>query len=1124
MKKQILFGISKARHRNLIRIVKCCLLFIFLGTGAIFADETYSQKTFFTLEYSSESVKNIIRAVEQQSEYIFFYLDNSVDLNRKVAVKVQNGQVEEILRQLFAGTNNRYHISDRQIVIFEENQRTEHLPFSLQQSRTITGVVQDALGPIIGANVMVKGTTTGAVTDMNGRFTISDLPANVVLQISYVGYISQELTVTNQTHITVTLVEDTRQLDDVVVVGYGTTKRSDLVSSATSVSLADVKSVPSERVDNMLQGRSTGLLIQNTSASPNPTYNIRIRGSNSISGSNDPLIVVDGFIGGDMGTINPNDIESIEVLKDASATAIYGSRGANGVILIQTKRGKSQKPVVEVNSFLSFMSVAKKLERLNAGQYAELVNEVRETFGQNQVFTAQQISDFYAKGGTDWQSEIFRNALQQSHQVSVAGGGDKTSYYLSGNIVDNTGIVRGSSFERYNIRSNISTQLNNKLKAGLNLFFDASTFHPNNMSRDANPVNGAEGWAPTLPVYNPDGTYTLPAATYGPKSIYNPVANALEPIYDNRAFEFQLNTYLDYEIIKGLTARILFGARLRDGENSRFTNTKAQGGTGNSSASVTNNRFSIIQNTEQLNYVTTIGDIHNLNLTLAIEQQIENNNASSVSTEQFITDALSYNNLALGAIPGVPTSSRTKRVIQSFVGRANYSLKDKYLFSFTGRYDGSSVFGSNHKWGFFPSGAFAWRVNNEKFLDSIDELSNLKLRVSYGITGSQALAPYATLAQLSTTLRYSNAEGSDWQPGVGFSTLANPDLQWEKTKQFNLGIDIGLFKQRLQLTVDYYNKHTSDLLYQVPVPRASGYLNRIENIGEVGNYGFEFSLGSDPFVGKFKWNTNLSLSFNRNKVVALASGEKEVGFDRIAFMDLLPGFGNTVFLIVGQPIGVIKGYVQDGTWGTHEAAEAAKYGVIPGAPKYEDQNGDGAITVDDMAILGSPLPKFTYGWNNTFSYKDFSLGLFLQGVQGNKIYNIARIRAESQVNNIGQDVTDSRILNRWTPENQNTDVPSIAGSIHEKLQSSRWMEDGSYLRVKNVTLGYYLPSSILRPLGINSVRVYVSGQNLLTVTKFTGWDPEGRSERGVSSDLFGGVAIATYPAQRGYTVGLNIIF
>lgn len=1110
---------------RMFNIMKLTFFALFV-TSMFVSASSYSQTTRLTLKYQNISYGELFREIENQTEFRFAFSNSKLDPEQRVHVNVTKETLEEILDKILP-TGIGYEIVDRYVVIAKAREKQTSAPAAInqQQRRLVTGKVTDTAGePLMGVSVVVKGTTLGTTTDLDGNYSLADVPDDATLVFSFVGMQGQEVKVNRRSSISLSLEESSIALNEVVAVGYGTTRRSDLVSSSTTVSVADVKSLPSTRVDDMLQGRSTGLVIQSTSSGPNPTFNIRIRGSNSISGSNEPLIVVDGFIGGDMGTINPNDIESIEVLKDASATAIYGSRGANGVILIQTKKGKSQKPVIEVNSFVSSMSVAKKLNLLNAGQYAELVNEVRDVFGQDRVFTEQEIAGYHANGGTDWQDVIFRNALQQSYQVSVAGGSERLSYYLSGNLIDNTGIVVGSSFGRQAIRSNINSQLTDKLKLGLNLYYSNSANHPNNMNRDSNPVNGAEGWAPTLPVYNPDGSYTLPAATYGPKSIYNPLANAVEPIYDNLSNEFQLNASLDYTIIKGLTARVLFGARFRDNENSRYTNTKAQGGVGNASANISNSRFSIIQNTEQINYDKTFADIHQLSLTLVAEQQIERNNSFSASSEQFLTDAVTYNNLSLGAIPGVPSSSRSQKVIQSFVGRANYSLDQKYLFSFTGRYDGASVFGENHKWGFFPSAAFAWRVNNEEFLSSIEDLSNLKLRLSYGVTGSQALAPYATLAQLSTTMRYSNEEGTDFQPGVGFNTLANPDLRWEKTKQFNVGFDLGLFKQRIQFTADYYTKNTVDLLYQVPVPRASGYLNRIENIGEVKNYGFEFTLGGDPFVGKFKWNTTLSLSFNRNEVVSLASGETEVGFDRVAFMDLLPGFGNTVFLIVGKPIGVVKGYVQDGTWGADEAAEAATYGVIPGAPKYVDQDKNGAITIDDMAILGDPLPKFSYGWNNTLSYKNFTLSVILQGVQGNKIYNIARVRAESQVNNIGQDVTDARILNRWTPQNQQTSVPSTAGSLYEKLQSSRWMEDGSYLRVKNVTLGYYLPKSFVDLIRISSARVYLSGQNLLTLTKFTGWDPEGRSQGGLTSDLFGGVAIATYPAQRGFTLGVNIVF
>jgi TonB-dependent SusC/RagA subfamily outer membrane receptor len=509
--------------KRLLKIMKLTLFALFM-TSALASASSYSQATRLTLKFQNISYGKLFQEIENQTEFRFAFSSSKLDPEQTVHVNATKETLEEILDKILpAGIG--YEIIDRYVVIARSNEKkTTAVAAVSQQRRAITGKVTDDTGEaLMGVSVVVKGTTLGTTTDLEGNYSLADVAPDATLVFSFVGMQSQEIKVNGRSMLSVTLEESSIALNEVVAVGYGATRRSDLVSSSTTVSVADVKSLPSTRVDDMLQGRSTGLVIQSASSGPDPTFNIRIRGSNSISGSNEPLIVVDGFIGGDMGTINPNDIESIEVLKDASATAIYGSRGANGVILIQTKKGKSQKPVVEVNSFVSSMSVAKKLNLLNAGQYAELVNEVRDVFGQDRVFTEQEIAAFHANGGTDWQDEIFRQALQQSYQVSVAGGSDRLSYYLSGNLVDNTGIVRGSSFNRQAIRSNVNSQITDKLKLGLNLYYSASANHPNNMSRDSNPVNGAEGWAPTLPVYNPDGSYTLPAATYGPKSIYNPL-------------------------------------------------------------------------------------------------------------------------------------------------------------------------------------------------------------------------------------------------------------------------------------------------------------------------------------------------------------------------------------------------------------------------------------------------------------------------------------------------------------------------------------------------------------------------------------------------------------------------
>lgn len=981
--------------------------------------------------------------------------------------------------------------------------------------QAIKGTLQSASGaPLAGATVIIKGTTQSVVSDENGEFSIN-APAGSTLVISYVGYSTQEIKTRNQSAISVTLQPSAGQdLNEVVVIGYGAQRKSDLTGAVATISTTDLRNEPIARIDQAIQGRSAGVVVQNNTAAPNGQVTIRVRGSNSINGANDPLIVIDGFIGGDLSSINPNEIRSIEVLKDASSTAIYGSRGANGVILISTKKGTSGKTTVQYNSYLSFTSVRKKLNLLSAAEYAETVNANRTDIGVSPVYTTTQINNFKANGGTDWQDQIFRKALQQSHQVSISGGGPNVLYYLSGNFINNDGIIKNTSFRQYSLRSNIESMVNSKIKIGVNLFLARSEDHPTPLNGFANgsPIFASTLWAPTLPVYDANGNYTLPSSQVGPPTVYNPLALAIEPITKNIRQRTEFNPFIEYTVLKGLTARISGGARFVNDENSFYNNTKPQAGTGTATAGITNNKFVVLQNTNQLSYQTTIANQHSINLTGVYEQQFEQFNSSFAGSSGFLTDALTYNNLGVGNSPQIPFSAKTTKTIKSYLGRAAYSFREKYLLSFSGRYDGASVFGENHKWGFFPSGALAWRVDKEEFMKTIDKISSLKVRTSYGITGSQAVGPYSSLSTLNTASPYA-INGTSLSTGIGLGNLGNPDLKWEKTAQFDAGIDLGLFSERIQVTADYYHKKTTDLLLNVPVPLTSGYATVLKNIGAVENKGFEFNLGGSPFIGRFKWNTNLNFAINKNKVVSLANGAQEIPLGGPG----LPNFGNTVFLVVGQPLGVFKGYIQDGTWSSAEAAKATSYGTIPGAPKYVDQDNNNTIDSKDIAIMGNAYPKFTYGWSNTVSFENFDLNVFVQGSRGNKIYNLSRVRSERASSDA--DATDARILNRWTPQNEHTDVPSFLGSqTHEQLQSSRWLENGSYLRVKNITLGYTLPRSILNRAKISSLRAYITGYNLFTSTKYTGYDPEASS--GV--DTFGGIDLATYPSQKSITIGLNI--
>ena len=647
-----------------------------------------------------------------------------------------------------------------------------------------------------------------------------------------------------------------------------------------------------------------------------------------------------------------------------------------------------------------------------------------------------------------------------------------------------------------------------------------NSFGPGN---GGSPVYSALLFPPTKSVYNEDGSYSLPGGGYGPVTNYNPVALAEEPIKDGKTNISFINMDIGYKILEGLKFSSRGGYRLRDGEYGEFLNSKPTAGLELNSSHIWNGRTLFLQNTNMLTYNKKLKGGHDLVLTTVYEQQYEEYNESRTSSSDFLTN-VSYDNLQIGANPSVPTSSRTKKSLSSYFARANYGYKGKYISTFTVRADGSSVFGADHKWGYFPSAALAWNLTNEDFFKDNNTVTNLKLRTSYGIVGNQGISPYQSLSRLNTGFSYP-IDGSTLSPGVSLDAVANPDLRWEQTSQLNIGIDLKLLKGKIDLVVDFYQKETKDLLQNIPLPKAGGGSGMLlKNVGEVENKGMEVYLNFKPIdKSNFTWESSFTFTKNINKVVALSGGESEIPLGG-ANDAVLPGFDGLQWLEVGQPIGLMRGYQYDGVWTTVDRAEAAivkQSGktFFPGAPKFVDQDGNNIINDKDIVNIGNAQPDFTYGWNNTVSYKNIDLTIFIQGVYGNDLYNIGRVVRE--FSGINSNPTSTTILNRWTPNNENTNVPSFRGtSAFGTVTSSRWMEDGSYLRVKNISLAYSLSDNIAERLHINSARLYVAATNLFTITNYTGFDPESSTR----VDSYGGIDLATYPSQKIVTLGLDLKF
>jgi len=1014
---------------------------------------------------------------------------------------------------------------------------------SFAQDRVVEGTVQSSSGETLpGVSVLAQGTNNGTVTDANGAYRISISGASSVLTFSYIGYASQEITVGDRTRIDVTMEPSLETLDEVVVIGYGTVKKSDLTGSVSSVKADEIKAVPTTSFDQALQGRAAGVQVVQTSGAPGAGASIRIRGVSSIKAGNEPLYVIDGMLinsntsdvtaGGLVGSapsinplasINPNDIESIEILKDASATAIYGSRGTNGVILITTRHGKKGgAATIDFDSYIAFQQPTKTIKMLNASQFAELVNEARTNAGQ----LPEYVNPLNLGVGTDWQKELFRTSPMQSYQLSMSGGNDKTQYVVSGGYFDQDGIVVNTDFKRYSFRTNLNTQLTKRFSIGTNLMYAYTNGNSTNTGiQQITPgvIGAALGMNPILPVYNPnqEGGYTY--ENDRGTVIGNPVAEAMSHQAYSTNSRILGNVEGRLKLTDWLDIRSTFGIDANQSKDRTFAPKwlkAAQGSKGEAGIATLEAMTWLNENTINLN--KTFNNGHNLTAVLGYTAQ-QFHNERLVSYVFGIDDArLGYHNMSTAKNPQPPANGETMWTMQSYLGRAQYSINSKYLFTVTGRVDGSSKFSRNNKYAFFPSAAAAWALHEEQFLKSVNFRSELKLRTSIGTIGNQAIGPYESLALVAPYGQgvFNNGSAVNYYTSSQPSSYSNPNLKWETTRQFNIGLDAAAFSGRVQLTVDWFQKYTYDLLLDTPIPITSGFGTTVLNVGNIKNHGIDIEVRTVNLQGAVKWNTSVNFSSYRNEVTKLATPT-----------DVLLGSG--LMLREGQPIGTFYGYKFDGIFQTDE--EAANSPVLNGQQntpanaatraragdrKYVDVNPDGVIDEKDRTILGNALPKFTWGMNNNISYKAFNLSFFIQGSYGNKMANLNSLPMEDFRGT--QNVSAEAGLNRWTPSNPSNRYPRALANrtIDVGTFSSTVVEDASYARLKNVTLSYNIPASLLSRIGARSVRVYVSGTNLVTITKYTGFDPEGSSYG--TATAYPGVDQGRYPLTKTYLVGLNI--
>ena len=1082
--------------KKIIRKMKITLFVVLISAIQVFAKDAYSQNKHFSLKKENTAIENILGVIESQSEFYFLYNGKLVDVTQKVNINIEKQDLEKTLNEIFKSTNIDYRIYDRQIVLSPKT-TTDLSP----QQKSVSGKVTDNSGaPLPGASVVVKGTRTGVITDANGNYSLSNIPENAILQFSFVGMKGQEITVKSQSQINITLAEEIVGIDEVVAIGYGTVKKRDLTGSVASIKSSEITKTASNNALQSMQGKIAGLDLTKNSGAAGTGLSINLRGNRSISASNSPLFLVDGLDYGSTLDINASDIESIEVLKDASSTAIYGTRGANGVIIITTKKGAFNKTggktKIFVNTYMSFNSATDLPRKMNAQQEYIFMAESQRYNAEKgtKAWGTTKLSDYppelilsnvvsspytksvyqiYKEGGINPFDLVLHNSISTNSEVSVSGGDAKTSFNISLGYMDENGLLHNNELKRYNARISLDHNISNTIKAGLNLQYTKRNLD----QRNDNMYYYAMVMYSISQIRLPDGSLLDRPSELG-RSYTNPLINELPGYYVDNTKNSRLfaNMYLEWEIVKGLNFRSVFGIddqSERRGQYGDFmTAASFQIGTGSSmsaSNSLTNNYI----NENTLTYSVPLGSKHQLQL---LAGQSNRQNVTEYHAVSGLASADHYTTSSFYDLTYIPTTGRTinnsytKSSMLSYFGRANYKLMGKYLLTATIRDDGSSVLAEGHKWASFPSLASAWIISEEPFLKNVDNIGNLKLRLSWGKAGNAAIDPYRTLTVLGMT-KVPYTFGTNVLQGQVPSNLGNKDLGWEITSQYDAGLDISILKNRISGTFDFYSSKTSDLLLLRGFPATSVYPQVFQNIGNTENRGFEAAMNFRIIDKKdFSWSSDLIFSMNRDKIVSLASG---------ATQDVsIP----TAALKVGDPVFQFYDFQSDGCWKISEAADAAKFNKVPGDVKFKDFNTDGKIDNLDKRFYNKS-PKFVAGWNNTVSYKGISLSASAYARVGQWV--------SSDINTLYLPVQPGGqpVLDYWTPENQDAKFPRPGIDSKVDLPSLVY-EKASFLKINQIILGYTLPVETISKIGLSNLKVYGELQNFFSFSNMKNYDPE----------------------------------
>ncbi len=1163
--------------QKVLRIMKLTIFLLLISVISVFASKTYSQTKLLVLDMKNSTVKEVLQNIEDQSEFVFMYSEKLVDVKRKVSINIEDKNVNEVLDELFAGTDVNYKVRDRFVLLTTPEVTGNDL--MVQQQKSISGTVTDESElPLPGVTVVIKGTTIGTVTNMDGKYSISNLPDGATLQFSFVGMLTQEIVVINQSNIDVTMVLDAIGIEEVVAIGYGSMRKRDLTGAVASVSseaLMQDRAVTS--IEGALKGLVSGVRVTQHEGGPNANNTVIIRGATSVSGENAPLYVVDGFPM-DNFDLNAADIASVDILKDASSTAIYGSRGANGVIIVTTKTAKEQKPVIEFSAKSGVSFLAKELEMNSSEGYAKQMYYLSAKYISPTAVTAPGFTtypetfDYYAdeegalwyflkyteagdeypyknykayadSSSTNWQNVIYRPAVFQDYRISFAKRMQDNSHYtLSLNYVDQEGLIKNNDFQKITGRMNMTQFLGEKIKLVNHTYM---TYNINDGY-----TNLAKQTLIMRPVQPPRGKFGDPNAPSGTvlSHLYTSPLDLVDIIDRNQKdIIFQSSLNFNYQINKAFMVDLGGSYRMHSLTTSDYTPSNTQLGERKKGIAFSRrwqneqtNLNGLIQYTKMLNnehkITAMLGSSYDRNV--YVDQSSEVNN--------FSLELLGFWGMSKGSVPLIPILAYTETELMSFFNRITYDFKSKYILNFTMRADGSSKFAEKEKWGFFPSMSGAWRLSEEPFIKNISGFPTTKLRVGWGITGKQAIQPYQSLAILNTTQMTIN--GKDISPGAYTAGVENPYLRWETNEEYNIGLDVTFDNGRYGITADIYRKDTKDLLLNKGVPSYTGFTQKTENVGSLRNEGIELQLNGVLIDRDFKWNTNFNISPIRSKVL-------NIGEQGEMFLD------NYGILREGNPIGQWIGYETEGIWQTYaEIQEAIGNGftnqhgkaatsIFPGYTKFKDQltvdtngdgipdAGDGIINADDRVILGKSAPDFIGGWYNNFSYRGFTLNIGLQYSMGGTLFNENKLLLASGASYNQLRETE----NRWFPKLYAYDpatYPNYSTLHDEGISSNKWrsnvaafdavesfvddryIEDGSFIRLSDITLSYTLPKRILGKTGIDDAKFYIAASNLAIFTNYTGYDPE--VNRGNYKSLLLGYDNGAYPRERSVTLGVTL--